>query len=104
VTAKRLGKKFDKLGKQGCREIDALVYINPLDFHSGVYRYLFPAEFSQTDDLAEIRSQGWRSASVLMVPYATVLFAADAAPSFLQDHRGGVLKAPDDIIGRLFVA
>jgi len=100
VTAKRLGKKFDKLGNQGCRGIDALVYINLVNLRSGVYRYLYPAEFSQTYDLTKIRSQGWRSASVLMVPYATVLFATDAAPSFLQEYRERVLKAPDDIMGR----
>jgi hypothetical protein len=104
ATAKRLGHKFDKLGHQGCQGIDALVYINLVDLRSGVYRYLFPAEFSQTDDVAKIRSQGWRSASILMVPYATVLFATDAAPSFLQEYQGRVLKAPDGIVSRLFTA
>ena len=53
ATAKRLGHKFDKLGYQGCQGIDALVYINLVDLRSGVYRYLFPAEFSQTDDVAK---------------------------------------------------
>jgi hypothetical protein len=101
VSAKRLGEKFDKLGQQGCRGIDALVYVN---LYKPVTRYLYPAEFMQTSDLDNIRSQGWRSASVLMVPYATVLFATDTAPSFLQEHRGDVLRARDDIVSRLFVA
>jgi hypothetical protein len=101
ITAKRLEEKFDKLGKQGCRGIDALVYI---DLFKPVTRYLFPEEFLQTDDVDKIRSHGWRSASVLIMPCATVLFATDAAPSFLRKHRGGVLRAPDEIVSRLFVA
>lgn len=103
VTAKRLEEKFAKLGQQGCRGIDALVYIN---LFKPVSRYLYPAEFVETDDANKMRAHGWRSVSVLMVPYATVLFANDTAPRFLQEHRRIVHKAPDDTVmgDRLFPA
>jgi hypothetical protein len=101
VTAKRLEEKFAKLGQQGCRGIDALVYI---DLLKPVVRYLHPTAFIETDDANTMRAHGWRSVSVLMVPYATVLFAAETAPSFLRHHQGAVLQAADDIVSRLFVS
>lgn len=66
--------------------------------------YLHPAAFIETDDANTMRPHGWRSVSVLMVPYATVLFAAETAPSFLRHHQGAVLQAADDIVSRLFVS
>jgi hypothetical protein len=101
VTAKRLEEKFAKLGQQGCRGIDALVYI---DLLKPVVRYLHPAAFIETEDANTMRAHGWRSVSVLMVPYATVLFAAETAPSFLRHHQGAVLQAPGNIVSRLFVS
>lgn len=103
VTAKRLEGKFVKLRQQGCGGIDALVYVN---LFKPVSRYLYPAEFVETNDVNKMRAHGWRSVSVLMVPYATVLFANDTAPHFLQDHRGSVHIAPDDTVmgDRLFSA
>jgi hypothetical protein len=99
VTAKRLEEKFAKLGQQGCRGIDALVYIDRL---KPVVRYLHPAMFIETNDANTMRAHGWRSVSVLMVPYATVLFAAETAPSFLRCHQGVVLRAADDVVSQLF--
>jgi len=94
VTAKRLDEKFAKLGQQGCRGIDALVYV---DLLKPVIRYLYPTAFVETDDANTMRAHGWRSVSVLMIPYATVLFAAEIAPPFLRHHQGTVQQAADDV-------
>jgi len=99
VTAKRLDKKFAKLGQQGCRGIDALVHV---DLFRPVIRYLYPAAFVETDDANTMRAHGWRSVSVLMIPYATVLFADETAPPFLRHRQCTVLQATDDIIGFIF--
>lgn len=103
VTAKGLEKKFVKLGNQPgcCKGLDALVHIN---LWRPIVRYLYPSTFVETDDAKTMRFHGWRSVSVLMVPCATVLFAAESAPSFLRCHQGAVLTAADDIINRLFAA
>jgi hypothetical protein len=95
---KRLEAKFCKLRDHGCKGIDALVHITLID------RYLYPLEFIRTEDVSAIEAEGWRSASVLIVPYATVLFANDTAPAFLKDHVGQVHCVHDDMINRLFDA
>jgi hypothetical protein len=97
VVRARLGEKFGKRKQQGCENIDALVHI---DINN---RYLDPVEFS-TQAVFAIEAQGWRSASVLIVPYATVLFASDTAPEFLREHVGQVRRACDSMINRLFDA
>jgi hypothetical protein len=95
---KRLEAKFCKLREHGCRGIDALVHITLVD------RYLYPPEFIRTEDVRTIEAEGWRSVSVLIVPYATVVFANDTAPAFLKDHVGQVHRVNDDMINRLFDA
>jgi hypothetical protein len=79
-------------------EIDALVHITLVD------RYLYLPAFTRTEDVRTIEAEGWRSVSVLIVPYATVLFANDTAPAFLKDHVGQVHRVHDDMINRLFDA
>jgi hypothetical protein len=97
VVRDRLGEKFCRRKQQGCENIDALVYIDVIN------RYLYPVEFS-TEAVGAIEAQGWRSASVLIVPYATVLFASDTAPTFLRERVGQVRLACNSMINRLFDA
>jgi hypothetical protein len=97
VVRDRLGEKFCRRKKQGCENIDALVYVDIIN------RYLYPVEFS-TEAVCAIEAQGWRSASTLIVPYATVLFASDAAPAFLRERVGQVQRVCDSMINRLFDA
>lgn len=82
-----LGEKAMKYGL-GCRDLDALVYVSlegrRLDANS-----LMP-------DLSKLKSQGWRSVSVLFPPYAMVLCAESAAPAFIQMACGQVVsKCPE---------
>jgi hypothetical protein len=95
---KRLETKYCKLREQGCRGIDALVHINLSD------RYLYPLEFTRREDMGTLEAEGWRSVSVLIVPYAAVLFANDTAPAFLKDRVGKVHRVDDDMINHLFDA
>ena len=97
VVRDRLAEKFCRRKRQGCENIDALVHVGMIN------RYLYPVEFS-TEAVCAIEAQGWRSASVLIVPYATVLFASDAAPAFLRESVGQVRRVCDSMINRLFDA
>lgn len=87
LVARRLGEKSTKLGgATGCRGIDALAYVNLRG------RHLVPTCIS--DDCAEltaVRAQGWRSASILMIPYGIVWFASDGSPGFLTETQGRML-------------
>jgi hypothetical protein len=66
--------------------LDAIVYVNL----SG--RHLYPAEFALTPDVNDkFCQQGWRSVSMLFLPYAAVLMARQNAPDFLQERLGLVL-------------
>jgi hypothetical protein len=94
---KRLEQKFVRYGgESGCRGIDALVHIELAN------RYLYPVEVRCTEDVRTMKVQGWRSVSVLIIPYVIVLFANDMAPSFLKDHVGRVHCVDAGMINRLF--
>jgi len=69
-----------KYPPNGCRDIDALVYINLKD------RYL--KVDSQPLDIKALKSQGWRSVSILFLPYGIVLTAETDAPDFLRSIEG----------------
>jgi hypothetical protein len=99
AVSNRLEEKFRKRKQQGCKDIDALVYIDVIN------RYLYPVEFVlRTEAVCAIEAQGWRSASVLIVPYATVVFASDTAPALLRERVGQVRRVCDNMINRLFDA
>ena len=52
-------------------------------------RHLFPPDPILDPEVAtELNRQGWRSVSMLSVPYAAVLYAASGAPGFLRDKVG----------------
>lgn len=82
-----LSKKAVKYGT-GCRDLDALVYVNLEGRHLDAN--------SVVPDLSELRAQGWRSVSVLFSPYAVVLFACDDAPEFIRTASGRPLSKWED--------
>lgn len=94
-VADRLNEKFCALGgPRGCHGVDALVYVNLIG------RHLWPAEFdSKCAGLSRVRSQGWRSVSVLMLPYGVVFFGTDDAPEFLRDIQGTISHDENRIDG-----
>ena len=84
---KALGKKAVKYGS-GCRELDALVYVNLEG------RHLYAN--SVIPDLSKLKGHGWRSVSALFPPYGVVLFANDSAPDFIQTTSGQAISKWDD--------
>jgi hypothetical protein len=74
-------------GSAGCSTIDALVYVNLEE------RYLWPTEPELPAHVAdELNAQGWRSVSMLFIPYGVVLTAGTNAPKFLRSRVGQVLN------------
>lgn len=59
-----------------CSSIDALVYVNLKDQHLATH--------SSMPNLDELKSQGWRSVSLLFPPYGVILYADSMAPDFLR--------------------
>jgi len=90
-VADRLNEKFCALGGlSGCRGIDALVYVNLR------HRHLWPAEFdAKSVGLSRVRSQGWRSVSVLMLPYGVVFFSREDGPEFIRTIQGEIRLDPN---------
>jgi hypothetical protein len=78
VTA--LSEKAQRYGA-GCKDIDALVYINLQD------KFLAPD--SGWPKIDQLKSQGWRSVSFVFPPYGVILFATSIAPSFLTEAGPG---------------
>jgi len=70
-----LSKKAQKYGT-GCNDIDALVYVN--------LENQFLAADSDAPNLDKLKSQGWRSVSLLFPPYGVILFAEPTAPDYLE--------------------
>ena len=66
--------------KTACADIDALIYINLpqtiLDMNS------------PKPDFCSIDKLGWRSVSVVYLPFSVVMIAADNAPSFIKNAVG----------------
>jgi hypothetical protein len=78
-----LQKKSVRYGAER-EKLDMLVYVNLQD------RFL--AEHQIVTDLEALKAQGWRSASMLFVPFASVLYANVSAPDFLRERAGCVLN------------
>jgi len=83
-----LSQKAQKYGA-GCNDIDALVYVN--------LRGQFLAVNTEVPNLDELKSQDWRSVSILFPPYGVILFAAQAAPDFLAALAPGQYMGWNDI-------
>lgn len=95
-----LSRKAKHYGKVGCSGLDALVYWDPGGQH------IYPVEFSLGHRVViDLVAQGWRSVSVLAVPYGITLVASPDAPEFLLERKGKVCKCwPDDKAYALFDA
>jgi len=83
-----LSEKARKYGL-GCSDVDALVYVNR--------ETQFLAANSLMPDLAELRSQGWRSVSVVFPPYGVILCRKSMCPDFLSALRPGQQRNWRDI-------
>lgn len=84
-----LAGKASRYGVTNCAQLDALVYMNLKSEH------LCPTLCSLAIDCAsdaELHRQGWRSVSMLSLPYGVVLAARSDAPQFLRDKIGQALK------------
>ncbi|NKL94188.1 DUF1780 domain-containing protein [Rhizobium leguminosarum] len=80
-----LSGKASKYGVQACAKIDALVYVNIPG------RHLFPLT-PKLDPIAaeELHRHGWRSVSMVFIPYSCVLVARADCPEFLRNKTGRV--------------
>jgi len=76
ITLSAKAQKYKRNYKDGCTEIDALIYVDLKD------RFL--AVNSRMPDLEGLKSQGWRSVSLLFSPFGVVLFTGPTAPEFLR--------------------
>ena len=95
LVADRLSEKAARYGTATCASLDALVYV---DLHN---RHLWPLEPADHAQAAVVlQAQGWRSVSMLFVPYGVVLLAAPTAPAVISARAGRVLNewpAPDGL-------
>lgn len=73
--ATALAEKAEKYGA-GCGDLDALVYVDVSN--------TFLQANASIPDSAKLQCQGWRSVSLLFVPYGVVLFANPHAAAFLR--------------------
>ena len=78
--AQSLAEKASHYGVKNCSTLDALVYVDL----SG--RHLWPLEAALEPKTAdELTRQGWRSVSMVFLPYGAVLAAKPDAPPWLKD-------------------
>jgi hypothetical protein len=82
-------QKYKRNYRDWCNNIDALVYVDLKD------RFL--AVNSKMPGLDKLKSQGWRSVSVLFSPYGLVLWTSPTAPEFLRAVPPGPHMEWDDI-------
>jgi hypothetical protein len=89
LVADKLEEKARHYGQASCAKLDALVYV---DIHG---QHLWPLD-SPAEKLTEIDEifarQGWRSVSMLYLPYGAVLYARTTAPDFLKDKVGRAMS------------
>ncbi len=86
-VAERLRSKQERLARELCSELDALVYVNRPEYYGRAEPLAV--------DVSELEAQGWRSVSVLLVPVACVLLARREAPAFLRAVAGLVQECTD---------
>ncbi len=83
MVAEALAEKARRYGPRVCCTLDAVVYLDLGGSH------FYPAEpRGAPEALADLRRQGWRSVSMLAVPYGVVLTADRQAPEFLRARLG----------------
>ena len=76
LVTKSLNKKAQHYNQKGSANLDALVYMNLKG------KYL--DKESPPPEITQLRSQGWRSVSILFHSCALVLYAKPSAPPFLR--------------------
>jgi Putative endonuclease, protein of unknown function (DUF1780) len=82
-----LADKAARYGVSNCSQLDALVYV---DLHG---RHLWPLEATLEAKTAdELTRHAWRSVSMVFLPYGAVLIAKPAAPQWLKDKEGRILR------------
>jgi hypothetical protein len=86
--SKELAKKASRYGKKACAALDALGVVQLPDMSLD--------QASPLPDYIELSQQGWRSVSFIMPIYGHVVYATDAAPAFLQEHRGQTRRECED--------
>lgn len=87
MVADALTEKSRRYGPRVCGTLDAVTYLDLGNSH------LYPTEPQDAPDaLAELRRQGWRSVSMLALPYGVVLAANTEAPDFLRVRLGSAWK------------
>jgi len=77
LVADALREKCTRYGAE-CGRLDALVYVNLRE------RFLSP--YSTTMSVEDLEAQGWRSVSMVFIPYAVVMTANSTAPDFLRSE------------------
>lgn len=88
VITEKLAEKASHYGARNCSALDALAYVDLKG------RHLWPLDFALNDEVANnLGEQGWRSVSMLFVPYGAVLITQPGATSFLQDKVGLILNS-----------
>jgi Putative endonuclease, protein of unknown function (DUF1780) len=87
MVAEALTEKSRRYGPRVCGTLDAVTYFDVGNSH------LYTTEPQDAPDaFAELRRQGWRSVSMLALPYGVVLTASTEAPDFLRARPGSALK------------
>jgi hypothetical protein len=90
-VADGLVAKAAHYGAANCATLDALVYVDLRN------RHVWPLQPGpEPQVLHELKRQGWRSASMLFVPYSAVLVAKPGAPEFLREKMALILNACPD--------
>jgi hypothetical protein len=83
MVAEALAEKASRYRQRTCAALDAVVYFDLGNSH------LYPVEpRGAAAALAGLGRQGWRSASMLALPYGMVLTANAGAPDFLHKRVG----------------
>lgn len=84
LVAAALRDKSIRYGNE-CGRLDALVYVN---LHE-----TFLAPSSTVVGVEALEAHGWRSVSIVFIPYAVVLAATSTAPGFLCERVGQIVNA-----------
>ncbi len=85
--AESLSDKASKYGVKGCAKLDALVQVSLRG------RHLYPLVPKLDPTVAyQLDQQGWRSISMLFIPYSAVVVAKSDCPKFLRDEAGRILS------------
>ena len=92
--AKHLEQKATRYTSGTCAMVDVLVHVYPLP-----ERHLWPPDDPVSNHHNDLVQQGWRSVSMVFLPYGSVLAACGTAPEFLRSYNGKILKEWERTVG-----